>query len=221
MIALLVMTDGRRDCIAQTIPSALYALHGPITRQIIHDDSGDPEYRAWLHEQFPGFEIIGGKRSGFAGAYARAWQHLAAAVPEPWVFSTEDDFMFNRPVDLIDFINVLNQNPRLAQLALRRQAWGPEEEAVGGVVEKNPGAYVEMVDHAHRRWLEHRLFWTTNPSLHRTLTCALGWPRKPQSEGLFTHRLLEDPDLRFGYWGARDSSTWVTHIGHQRAGSGY
>lgn len=221
MICVIVFTDGRAECIAKAIPSLLAQIHGPVTRFIIHDDSGDLEYRAWLAAQFPGFQIIGGNRSGFAGAYARAWHHLAAKVPEPWVFSTEDDFVFNRPVDLIDFINVLNQNPHLLQMALRRQPWGPQEEAAGGTVELNPQAYSEHVDHAHRHWLEHRLFWTTNPSLHRTITCALGWPKVPHSEGIFTHRLLEDPEIRFGYWGPRDSGPWVTHIGDQRIGSGY
>lgn len=220
-ICLLVMTDGRRELIAQSIPSLLSNVRGPFTRFIIHDDSGDATYRVWLAEQFPGFEIIGGDRLGFAGAYARAWRHLIAFVPEPYVLSTEDDFIYTRPVDLTDLACVLHQNPHLAQLALRRQPWGPKEEAAGGVVEQHPDAYAEMVDHAHRHWLEHRLFWTTNPSLHRTMLCALGWPEVAQSEGIFTHRLLEDPDLRFGYWGPRESGEWVKHIGHQRAGTGY
>lgn len=221
MIALLVMTDGRRECIAQAIPSLLHEIHGPITRQIIHDDSGDPDYRTWLAVQFPGFEVVGGDRLGFAGAYARAWRYVSAYVPEPFLFSTEDDFTYNRPVDLAELVAVLTQNPQLAQLALRRQPWNDQERAAGGIVEQHPEAYVEMVDHAHRHWLEQRLFWTTNPSLHRTLTCALGWPDEPQSEGIFTHRLIEDPDLRFGFWGARDSGEWVTHIGTERAGTGY
>ncbi len=39
-----------------------------------------------------------------------------------------------------------------------------------------------------------------------------------RSEGVFTHRLLADVDVRFGYWGRLDDGPWVTHIGDDRAG---
>src|SRR5690348_1760716 len=58
MIALLVITDGRRDCIQQTIPSALASLQGPITRRVIYDDSGDETHRRWLRNMFPSFDLI-------------------------------------------------------------------------------------------------------------------------------------------------------------------
>lgn len=40
-------------------------------------------------------------------------------------------------------------------------------------------------------------------------------------EGVFTHQLLVDPAVRFGYWGPRASGEWCTHIGHERVGHGY
>ena len=54
VIVLLVMTDGRRACIEQTIPSALAQLDGPISLRVIHDDSGDASYRMWLRKRFGG-----------------------------------------------------------------------------------------------------------------------------------------------------------------------
>lgn len=67
-IALLVMTDGRGDCIKKAVPSALACLDGPVTRRIIHDDSGDPEYREFLKKSFPTFElVVSPHRSGFGG----------------------------------------------------------------------------------------------------------------------------------------------------------
>lgn len=220
MITLLVVTDGRRDCIAETIPSALANLQGPITHRVIHDDSGDPDYRAWLAHTFPSFILVASPaRQGFSGAYANAWRYLSA-TPREWVLSTEDDFTFCRPVDLVAMAEVLTANPHLAQMALRRQPWNPTEVAAGGVVEQHPDAYADVSDGRYR-WLEHRLFWTTNPSLHRTELCRGGWPRAQRSEGVFTAQLLEDPDLRFGYWGERSDGPWVTHIGHSRAGDGY
>jgi hypothetical protein len=116
---------------------------------------------------------------------------------------------------------VLDHHPDLVQLALRRQPWNPEEQAAGGIVEQHPDDYTEREWRGHR-WLAHRRFFTTNPSLYRTdLIRTEEWPDVEHSEGMFTHQLLADPLVSFGFWGARDSGEWCTHIGHQRVGTGY
>lgn len=224
MICLLVMTDGRRHLLTQTLASLEAMLSGPITRRIIHDDSGDPAYAAWLAATFGGgYQLVTTPaRSGFGGAIRSAWQAVAGAVTEQWVFATEDDFLFTRPVDLGDLAAVLEPRPLLAQMALRRQAWNDAERAAGGVVEANPAAFTDHTDSDGRAWLEHQAFWTTNPSLHRTDMCRLSWPTGEHSEGRFTRYLLDrQPDVRFGYWGARGSGEWIHHIGVERAGYGY
>lgn len=225
MIALLVMTDGRVDCISQTIASAEANLSGPITRRIIHDDSGNADYQEWLTKQFPTYDLIGSHvRRGFGGAIRSAWEYLVEnedSQPERYVFHLEDDFAFDRPVDLSDLIDVLDANNHLVQLALRRQPWNDEERAAGGIVESHPGDYTQCFGPGGAAWLEHRRFYTTNPSLYRRSLCRQGWPEREQSEGHFTQHLLGDSRLRFGFWGARDSGEWVTHIGSERAGVGY
>lgn len=228
-IALLVVTDGRRDCLLQAVPSALAMLEGPVTRRVIYDDSGDPDHRDWLVATFPTFEIIWHPdgRQGFGGAIRCAWSHLASGR-ERYIFHLEDDFTFNAPVPLAGMIQILNVNPHLVQLALRRQPWNEHERQAGGIVEQHPDAYMEHTLGKYA-WLEHRLFFTTNPSLYRrTLCMAADWPEGADSEGRFTHRMLRDgsPEVdgervRFGFWGARDSGEAVTHIGHERVGTGY
>lgn len=222
MIALLVLTDGRRDCIEETIPSAFDNLRGPVTRRVLYDDSGDEGYRSWLLKRFPTFELVHHPhgRQGFGGAIQTAWRHLAL-VREPYVFHLEDDFTFNRPVDLQAMMQVLDSRPYLVQLALRRQPWNDQEKRAGGIVEMHPNDYTEHALGGHH-WLEHRRNFTTNPSLYRRSLCARGWPEGRETEGRFGIGLMEDdPDLRFAYWGSRDSGEWVTHIGDQRVGMGY
>lgn len=227
MIELLVMTDGRREHIGDTIRSAGDNLVGPIERRWIHDDSGDRDHRAWLEEQFPGWLVIGhpAGRQGFGGAISNAWRHLQAAGAAPFVFHLEDDFTFNRPVDLVSMVEVLKRRPYLVQLALRRQPWNVAEIEAGGIVEQYPDDYVEtrLEDGAPGpAWLEHRRFFTTNPSLYRRELMARGWPAGAHSEGRFGVELVaEDPDARFAYWGSRDSGEWVRHNGHTRNGTGY
>lgn len=220
-IALLVLTDGRIDYLEETLTSAEAMLPAElISERWMHDDSGDSECRTWLERAYPEFRQCGaGPRRGFGGAIERAWTALEHSKAE-LVLHLEGDFTFNRPVPLDAMATVLGAHPYLVQLALRRQPWNDTEAAAGGIVESHPEAYVEMTDKLSI-WLEHRLFFTTNPSLYRRSLCAGGWPDVARSEGMFTQRLLADPDVRFGFWGARDSGEWITHIGHHRAGSGY
>lgn len=226
-VLLLVMTDGRRNCIEQTIPAALRALHGDVTRKVIHDDSGDGYYQSWLAQTFPDFEIIRTPgRSGFGGAIANAWHHLTLTAERDdcrFVFHLEDDFVIERQIPLLTMSAVLDDNPHLVQLALRRQPWNDEERAAGGIVESHPADYADKRAKFYPavEWLEHRRFFTTNPSLYRRSLCWKGWPTVEHSEGVFTHQLLEDPEVVFGFWGARESGEWCLHIGHERAGTGY
>ena len=217
MVTWLVMTDGRSDCIRRTIPQAEEQLLGPIAAKVIHDDSGDPEYRAWLEGEFPSFTVIGGpERRGFGGAIQSAWS-FCRVLPGQYVFHLEDDFSLEREVDLTAMREVLDSHPYLVQLALLRQAVNESERAAGGVIEQHPDEYERKSWDGHA-WLEHQLFFTTNPSLYRVSLCGRGWPDGSRSEGIFGVQLFaEQPKFRCGFWGEGVS---VRHFG-ERQGVGY
>lgn len=228
-IALLVMTDGRDDCLARTLASFDEMVTGPVTRRIIHDDSGKPGHAAWLAATYPTYTIVATPgRSGFGGAIRSAWTAVGDLdVEEQWIFHLEDDFLFRQHVDLADMARVLYDSPWLVQLALRRQPWNDAERAAGGIIEQHPDDYTERSVFGHN-WLEHRRCFTTNPCMYRRSLCGWTWPEGAHSEGVFTHTLLDvgspevfGPAVRFGYWGARDSGEWVEHIGLERVGTGY
>lgn len=231
MIAVTVMTDGRDQCLHQTITSMLANLEGPITRLTIFDDTGDIDHHAFLQDTYgqEGFQVIWhpAGRQGFGGAIraARAW--LDENTNEPWQLSSEDDFRFERKVDLAAMVQVMDERPYLTQMALVRQAWNQAEHQAGGLLAANPSAYSQHTDGVNW-WLQHRLFWTTNPSLFRRSLLSLGWPDAPESEGHFQQQLMKygTPEclashLWSGYWGKRDDGPWITHIGNERVGSGY
>lgn len=223
MLTLVVMTDGRRDCLTRSIES-MTNLSGPISVRMIHDDSGDVDYTEWLWDTFGDRWTIHSTdhRSGFAGAYRSMWKWIRDHDRNPYVLSTEDDFVFTRPVNLADMAGVLRRNPYLVQMALRRQAWNAEERAAGGVVEAHPDWYAAIAD-PEAQWLEHRAFWTTNPHLVRhSFIASHDWPKGRNSEGRFALNLYRsEPNARAGYWGSRESGEWVEHIGEQRVGNGY
>lgn len=244
VIALLVMTDGRLDCLTQTLRSAAENLmhDGMVDNVFIHDDSNDPDYRAMLVDwsiESTGWYVFGPKpgsgKSGFGGAIRAAWEVLRTQ-PHDFVFHLEDDFTFNRPVDLRAMAGVLLTNPEIVQIALRRQPWNDLERAAGGVVEMHPEAYTDrhVWDNTSRMAdgredprlhpiLEHTQFWTTNPSLYRrSLLDIHHWPDGEHSEGVWSQHLrTTHPDWRFAYWGQRDDGPWVHHIGTERVGTGY
>lgn len=233
-VALLVMTDGR-ECIERAVPAFLDAFDRPdlISELWIHDDSGDPAFGLWLTDRFEpiGFRVhLTGSRSGFGGAIRSAWDLLRRESSARFVFHLEDDFVPKRTVPVSQMIMILDENPDLVNLALRRQPWNDRESLAGGIVEQHPEAYVDR-----RRWLgedeggpgvvewlEHRLFFTTNPGLYRrSLIESADWPTGLRSEGRFSLDLLTDDRIRFGYFGSRDSGEAVEHIGHERVGIGY
>jgi hypothetical protein len=220
-ILLVVFTDGRADYLDRTLRSFREKVSGPFARMFIFDDSNDETYTAWVAEHFPDFAVLPNlARLGFGGTIARAWKLLASS-PERYVFHLEDDFTFNRSVNLGAMIDCLDSSADLAQMALVRQAWNDDERLHGGVIEAAKARGIEFTPvayHGHR-WLEHRGWFTTNPSLYPTALCQRGWPLEAESEGKFGLRLLEDPALRFGFWG--DGEPWCTHIGDERAGTGY
>lgn len=222
MMALLVMTDGRRDCIERAIPSALERLHGRFTEFVIHDDSGDDAYHEWLTATFPQFQIVMTPgRSGFGGAIRSAWSHLAAHTEAHFIFHLEDDFIFNEDIDVVAMARLLTFERTLMQVALKRQPWNDIEIAAGGIVECAPEDYMQVTN-GDIWWTAHRRFFTTNPNLYRASLVHEHWPEGENSEGHFTHQLLaRRRGHPFAFWGRKFDPPKVTHIGNQRAGTGY
>jgi len=224
MIAVLIITDGRVNVLKRTIASFEEQVSGPIIERFIYDDSGNQGLRDLIQKRHPNYSLIGhptGERQGFGGAIRTAWSALRAESIADFVFHLEDDFTFNRPVDLEDFMGVLKQRPALAQLACVRQAWNPAEKEAGGVRELHPDWYTSHLDRHGRSWLEQGHFFTTNPSLYRRqLIDMFDWPDTDQSEGFFSS-MCRQGGFSFGYWGEMSDEPLVHHIGEHRYGIGY
>lgn len=219
--ALLVVTDGRDTVLDRTMKSLTRHLRGPLNRWVVYDDTGDPDHADHLARRYPAFEVVQhpSGRQGFGGAIRTAWRHLSGG-PQRFIVHWEDDFILTREWDITLPMGLLESRPHVAQVALRRQAWNAEERAAGGIVERHPEAYTDRLYLGHP-WLEHRMFWTTNPCVYRSSLMARGWPDTEQSEGHFSLALFEDPAATCAFWGGREEPPWVEHIGTDRAGVGY
>jgi len=208
-IALVVITDGRREFLRETIAS-LRENAGPFEEGFIVDDSGDEEYGEWLdNEYFPRFRVLHHtERRGCSAAVRTGWEH---ASEHEYIWHAEDDFIYRRVVPLGRMVAILDDHPYLAQLALKRGPHGPVELAVGDLMA------VEL-----DRWEDHEgfcdtdLIFTFNPCLipRDVIAVALADP-SPRTEPNVTTSLLAK-GYRFGYLGQTTDPPRVHHIGERR-----
>jgi hypothetical protein len=222
-VTIIVHTDGRREFIEKSIPSLEAAILGNVVKRAIYDDSGDPAYKAWLREKFEplGYYVVGpDNRVGYTKSMSLMWEYLTNRCTSRWVFLAEDDFTYDVPVDLTKMSNILRRHPHLRQLALLRHPYYPRELEAGSIIKEHPEDYEAKTD-GEDRWLEHRLYFTANPSLfERSLTSREPWPvGVASSERVYTDRLNKDPNSRMAYLGHGEEV--VTHIGSYRAGKDY
>lgn len=222
-VAAVVVGNGRREAVSRAIAS-LEERVSPIGERLICDDSGDPVHAAWLRESFPAWTVRAHRHMGFAGAVRFALAE-AARLDSEWVFWAEEDFAYERPVDLARAAALMDaEGEDLKQVSLKRQSWFPEETAAGPTVidRFDPALFAERGGPAGP-WLEHRVYWTCNPHLaRRSLIGAIApkWPEGPGSEHRMSVRLLSDRRVRMGILGARSDPPWARHFG-ERTGTGY
>lgn len=199
-VCWLMVSDSRSDVHDQAFVSAFQSLPSPDHFVLVDDRE---------------------HRLGFGGAVAEGWR-MVLRTGADWIVHLELDFTFNEPPPIGRMIRVLERQRGLLQMSLKRQPVNEREKAAGGIVEADPGDFLEVV-HGQDRWTEHRRYFTTNPSVYSTQLCELGWPEGAESEGRFTHELLDrfGPAARFGIWGGKHDPPRVEHIGHRRVGWGY
>ncbi len=152
-------------------------------------------------------------RLGLAGAVQAAWDRSSTA---DYILHLEEDFVLTEPVDIEAMLTVLEAEPHLAQLVLKRQPWNPEETAAGGIIEQHPSDYNDRVTRGWH-WVEHSRVFSLNPCLVPRRVLDLGWPNGNEAE--FTHRCIAN-GYRFGFWGRRTDSPRCQHIGVER-GNGW
>ncbi|WP_329521183.1 glycosyltransferase family 2 protein [Spirillospora sp. NBC_01491] len=221
-IPIIVLTNGRPECISKTIPSVVEHLHGAGAGLIV-DDSGDDVYRGWLSEQYaaPVIPVSDGP-CGYWRAMRRVWE-VARDTGADFYWLHEDDFVLQADVDVEDLAGVLDAHPYLTQIALLRQPWFANEHAAGGLIpalEQQGQTFTETTDGVHT-WIEHRACFTGNPTLIPRRTFERDWPEGDWSESRFGRLLFRDPAARGAYWGRRTDPPRVEHIGHERTGTDY
>lgn len=240
--AAVYSPDGDHDALRETMPKVALLLIGDG-----RDELREATVRSFLTEVYGyrlGYVVVVDDRRhemGFGGAIRAGWHYLAmhlreAALaglraPFDYVFHLEEDWRFCEPIDMRWLAAMLGTAspgragmPVLAQAALKRGPVNAEEARAGGLIELWPHEYQDAgaitPGAGAVPYVQHRLYFTTNPSLYRASLMVLGWPEGAQSERAFTQRCL-DFGYWFGFYGAREHPPTVAHTGTIRTGLGY
>jgi hypothetical protein len=210
-VSLVVITDGRQSCIEQTIDRFNEVINYHFFEKLIINDSGDYRYHQFLVNKFPGFDVVSHeKRRGLAGAVQSAWESVNPEVD--YVLHLEDDFLFEKSIDIDHMASLLKENSDLVQMALVRASVNPPEEEVGGFVFQHLEDYHQKDD-----YFEHSRLFTLNPCLYPMSTVKMGWPDHG-GESEFTAKVHSiNQDYKFGFYGQIYDKPLVTHIGGRRS----
>lgn len=220
-VTIVVTTGGdeaawveRSGYLRRSLASLNERIRGPIIQRVIYSDWAEHRDELAAIAEAEGFYVVGEGHHGYTGARRRLWHYLAKRARGTHIFATEDDFLYDRDVDLEPMIATLDAEPTLRQMALLRGAYYPREIEAGGVLQSLKTPH-ELVNHRPYPFVTHRDHFTANPSLFRRSLAAIDWPSGPSSERLFGDVVLRDPAARFAYWGSGEP--WVTHVGAVRA----
>jgi hypothetical protein len=200
-------------------------MSGVVCHLLIGDGRDDYHHasRESLHQHLPPTDHVveiddRDHRLGFAGAIREGWRQALQTDAE-FIWHHELDFTYLQAVPIKAMAKTLQGNPHLTQIALLRQPCNDTERAAGTLADYLRHHLSPATNGSHQ-WLEHRRFWTTNPSLYPRWVAERGWPDHPESEGHFGIDLFKsDPALRSAFWG--NGEEWVRHLGDTRTGWGY
>jgi hypothetical protein len=210
--ALVVITDGR-PYLAETIASLEKYLHGDFAIRIIVDDSGDPAYADMLHDTYsPEYVVLShGTRHGLAQAVRTAW-FAAVTAGASYIWHAEDDMVYTQHVYISALQELMQANPTLAQVSLKRQPVNDYELAAGGFMETHLDDFTDQDG-----YVLHSTLFTFNPCLIPIDVAYLCL--STQHDGLergVTDTLLAH-GWHFGVLGSKADAPMVDHIGHVRS----
>lgn len=227
-VALIVRTGGsaenwpeRSAYLRQSLASLEENVTGPVVMRRLYSDWGQAHHAELVEiGEAHGYKVVGPTgHVGYTPAVQKLWAYIDRNVAAPFVFLTEDDFLYDKPIDLAGMVETMESDPALHQLALLRGPVFPREMTSGGILGWPVDDFTRR-DAPHPR-LEHRLFWTMNPSLIRRSVVKREWPSADSSERVFGDLLFSDPAAKVAFWGTEASTTHIGETRAVKAGAGY
>jgi hypothetical protein len=223
-----ILGNGRKGYLERTIASWESNLIGDADHRIIFDDSGDAKYVDWLNKTFGNrFKVVpvGEKSLGQTAALGFIFKYIKE-LDVDYVLQLEEDWMLNRPLDILRIATVLRDNPNILQMRIPRVVWyAPYHLADlhhGSSLLQYmnlPRTKTEFRANGQDSWYEWRgysYFWSHNPNVFgkRILDESYESITEPNHEQHFGTLLLKKyPKGASGFWAKNPYDAYVNHIG--------
>jgi hypothetical protein len=208
-VCVLFFTDGRDEYTSQMLESFTKNVKFEHYYSIMLCDNPTGRNSVFLEGIKKKYKInqlvLNDERLGIFGSVQKAW----ALIPDDctYVWHQENDFLFNEPVNVKAFMEIL-ENRNINQVALLRQAWYENEVKAGGIFQANDRAYKNGVIKMYPVVL-HREYFTHNPSLYRKDVIRM---MKNYTE----YTIMSKLPGYCAFWGTKTDKPRVTHIGEQK-----
>jgi hypothetical protein len=223
-----ILGNGRRGYIERTIASwEANLLHIPEFK-IIFDDSGDLMHVAWLEKHFGDrFRIVPIARRSMGQKFSLDFIFTyIQRLDVEYILQVEEDWMLNRPLDILQIAKVLERNPKILQMRIPRVVWHSSYHNLDIKAGSQLLYHLNMPLTTSARkaegkdcWYEWRgefYFWTHNPNVFNKKILTEDYASVPARthELSFGMKLLSKfPTATSGFWASNPYEGYVTHIG--------
>jgi hypothetical protein len=115
-VTFCLTSCNRWNLLQATLDSFLSLNTHPIKRYLLHEDSGNAEIVSKIKEKYPFIEVLESNRSGLLASVDK----LYALVNTPYIFHSEDDWLFQGNPDFIQqSIEILSTRQDVHQVWIR------------------------------------------------------------------------------------------------------
>lgn len=221
---LFILGNGRAGYLDHTISSWEANLKTKPDYKVLFDDSGSKEYVDYLNKKYGNsFTIvpISDKAVGQQKALVFIFNYLKELNTD-YYFQLEEDWILNRPLDIIPIMKVMSNNRNIIQMRLPRTIWYTKKHyfdlMYGSHMSwQHEGKGANFVKKSE--WFEKRgasYFWSHNPNLFPKKILDYTYPETKNGidhEQLFGRELYKNKDYVVGYWAKNFFDAYVAHIG--------
>lgn len=214
---VIIINDGRNDYLEATLKSFKENVifpEGSTVHKILIDDwpkeRNEEELKKIAKKYKVNKVILNEKNLGVNETVRKVWNQIPEDIDYIW--HQENDFVFLEKVDIEAFIKIL-ENPIIVQCALVRQAWFEDEKECGTLMNTRPERW-RVANVSGTDIILHKDHFTFNPSLYKRKWIVDLFPFGEYQ--LSAYYLTRNPALYFAYYGKKEDSHRVLHIGERK-----
>jgi hypothetical protein len=214
---VIIINDGRNDYLAKSLKSfsenVVFPEGSEVTKILIDDwplERDEKEIKRLAKKYGVKTVILNDTNLGVNQTVRKIWSEIPKDIDYVW--HQENDFIFLEKVNIQELMKVL-ESPIIVQCALVRQAWFEDEKQCGTLMNTRPERWKDA-NVSGTDIVVHRDHFTFNPSLYKSKWLVYIEPFGEYA--LKDYYLSKNPGLYFSYYGKREDSNRILHIGEKK-----